>query len=211
MTIRTRAQKQWKKLYDEQKDPDRNFFDPKQNEYREIQAECPVWSHVRKSNPRRADGAARSLIFRRGYLYSEGGSDGTLSSGLLFVCFQRNIEKGFEHIKKHFLNNRNFPVPELRRSFSSVEFQRRSRPSQSTINGQLSEGTVSEEQHIRSKEQYNDMDTLNTGREGLSGPSELGLYPQGQIPVTVTLGGGYYFIPPIPKKRISEISEQFFY
>ena len=25
----------------------------------------------------------------------------------------------------------------------------------------------------------------------------------------LTLGGGYYFIPPIPKKRISEIGQQF--
>ena len=35
-------------------------------------------------------------------------------------------------------------------------------------------------------------------------------HPGGQIPATVTLGGGYYFIPPIPNKRISDLSEQFF-
>ena len=34
--------------------------------------------------------------------------------------------------------------------------------------------------------------------------------PWRQIPATVTLGGGYYFIPPIPNKRISDLSEQFF-
>ena len=27
---------------------------------------------------------------------------------------------------------------------------------------------------------------------------------------TLTLGGGYYFVPPIPNKRISDIGEQFF-
>jgi hypothetical protein len=55
-----------------------------------------------------------------------------------------------------------------------------------------------------------DPDSLNTGKDGLSGPSELGVYPQGEFPVTVTLGGGYYFIPPIPRKKVSEIGEQFF-
>ena len=55
-----------------------------------------------------------------------------------------------------------------------------------------------------------DPDSLNTGKDGLSGPSELGVYPHGQFPVTKTLGGGYYFMPPIPRKKISEIGEQFF-
>ena len=107
--IRNRARKKWKKLYDEQKDPDRKFFDPKQQQYRNIQIECPVWCHVRKSNPRQSQGAARSLIYRRGYLYIEGGGTGMFNSGLLFICFQRNIEKGFEYIKKEFLGNKNFP------------------------------------------------------------------------------------------------------
>jgi hypothetical protein len=56
-----------------------------------------------------------------------------------------------------------------------------------------------------------DPEIQNTGREGLAGPSELGVYPQGQPSITKTIGGGYYFIPPIPNKRISEITEQFFY
>ena len=55
-----------------------------------------------------------------------------------------------------------------------------------------------------------DDDTQNTGMDGLSGPSENGVYPQGQFPIATTIGGGYYFIPPIPNKKISEISEQFF-
>jgi hypothetical protein len=36
------------------------------------------------------------------------------------------------------------------------------------------------------------------------------VYPQGEVPITVTLGGGYYFIPPLPKKKSSDIGEQFF-
>jgi hypothetical protein len=50
----------------------------------------------------------------------------------------------------------------------------------------------------------------NTGKEGLAGPSELGVYPEEEVVITTPVGGGYYFIPPIPNKRISNISEQFF-
>lgn len=42
-------------------------------------------------------------------------------------------------------------------------------------------------------------DTQNTGKDGLSGPSENGIYPGGQFSITTTHGGGYYFIPPIQK------------
>jgi hypothetical protein len=42
------------------------------------------------------------------------------------------------------------------------------------------------------------------------GPSMLGVFPDGLPPITLTIGGGYYFIPPIPKKRISNVTEQFF-
>ena len=43
------------------------------------------------------------------------------SSGLLFICFQRDIQNGFEYIKKKLLNNKNFPVPEVRKNFSREE------------------------------------------------------------------------------------------
>ena len=59
--------------------------------------------------------------------------------------------------------------------------------------------------------QANFIEIQNTGREGLAGPSELGLYPQGQPRITTTIGGGYSFVPPIPNKKICEITEQFFY
>ena len=41
--------------------------------------------------------------------------DGKVSSGLLFICFQKNIARGFEYIKKELLNNKNFPVPQSRK------------------------------------------------------------------------------------------------
>ena len=53
-------------------------------------------------------------------------------------------------------------------------------------------------------------DMQNTGREGLAGPSQLGVSPRGDFVVTTTQGGGYYFIPPIPDRKISEIGQQFF-
>ena len=119
--IRRRAMAKWKNLYNQQKFPDTKFYDPAQTQFRGIQLECPVWSHVRKANPRQADGAANILIFRRGYLFTEDGANGKSNSGLLFICFQRDIEKGFEYIKKKFLNNKNFPVPEQRRNFNSAD------------------------------------------------------------------------------------------
>jgi len=201
----------WKKLYDEQKDPNRRFFDVNMTQYRGIQLQCPVWSHVRKSNPREADGAAKSLIFRRGYLFSERGLNGLFDSGLLFICFQRNIETGFELIKKKFINNKNFPVPNLRKNLNRRESE-----------SGLLHGLYTKDQ-LRKRMQGNsptspmtalktieDSGALSTGKDGLSGPSELGAHPEGQYPITVTLGGGYYFIPPIPHKKISEITEQFF-
>jgi Dyp-type peroxidase family len=209
--VRNQAKKQWKKLYDEQKDPDRKFFDPNRGQYRNIQLQCPVWSHVRKSNPRQADGAARSLIFRRGYLFLEGGSNGIFDSGLLFICFQRDIDKGFEYIKRNFLNNKNFPVPDQRKNFNTMELARRHQYGRFT-DTELKKGVVgphSTHYDFLVKASH-DPDAQNTGKEGLSGPSELGVHPEGQFPITVTLGGGYYFIPPIPNKKISEISEQFF-
>jgi len=52
--------------------------------------------------------------------------------------------------------------------------------------------------------------TQNTGREGLAGPSELGVNPTGQFLAIVLLGGGYYFVPPIPNKSMKDIGQQFF-
>jgi hypothetical protein len=122
---------------------------------------------------------------------------------LLFICFQRDIENGFEYIKKRLLNNKNFPVPEQRKNFNSVELEKRFQPNRRAISG------LSKFQNANHYSPYRDFEP-NTGKDGLSGPSELGVYPQGQTSITTTLGGGYYFIPPIPNKRTFDISEQFF-
>jgi hypothetical protein len=51
--------------------------------------------------------------------------------------------------------------------------------------------------------------TQNTGREGLSGPSQLGVVPTGLSLATETSGGGYYFVPPIPDKKYKDIANHF--
>ena len=177
-SVRRRAMAKWKNLYNQQKFPDTKFYDPTQTQFRGIQLECPVWSHVRKANPRQADGAANILIFRRGYLFTEDGANGKSNSGLLFICFQRDIENGFEYIKKKFLNNKDFPVPKPRKNFNSTELQKRRQQ------GRLTQAELQMSRNSITTKVTIDDDTQNTGRDGLSGPSENGVYPQGQFPIT---------------------------
>ncbi|MGK9175956.1 deferrochelatase/peroxidase EfeB [Yokenella regensburgei] len=52
-------------------------------------------SHIRLANPRTAESRS-SLMMRRGYSYSLGVTNsGQLDMGLLFVCYQHDLEKGF--------------------------------------------------------------------------------------------------------------------
>lgn len=55
----------------------------------------PLDAHIRLANPRIANNNA-GLILRRGYNYSRGvTSAGQLGMGLLFICFQANLDNGF--------------------------------------------------------------------------------------------------------------------
>lgn len=214
--IRRKARQLLNKLIEEQADPERRLFSEVKNA--RLRSECPVWSHIRKANPRQEDGAPKVLIYRRGYLFSEAAPNGRLVSGLLFICYQKDIAKGFEYIKKEFLNNKNFPVPQQRANFTDQELTRRhynARFSPAEIRGFSPRersllGLDSQKHYNRAVQDAEDSDAQNTGRDGLSGPSELGVYAPGYSLTSVTLGGGYYFIPPIPSRRIRNIGGQFF-
>lgn len=57
-------------------------------------------SHIRLANPRTPETEA-NLMMRRGYSYSLGVTNsGQLDMGLLFVCFQHDLEKGFLTVQK---------------------------------------------------------------------------------------------------------------
>ncbi len=60
----------------------------------------PLDAHIRLANPRTPESRA-NLMLRRGYSYSLGVTNaGQLDMGLLFVCYQADLEKGFLTVQK---------------------------------------------------------------------------------------------------------------
>jgi len=60
----------------------------------------PLDAHIRLANPRTPE-TQSNLMLRRGYSYSQGVSkSGQLEMGLLFVCYQHDLEKGFLTVQK---------------------------------------------------------------------------------------------------------------
>lgn len=60
----------------------------------------PLDAHIRLANPRTPE-TQSNLMLRRGYSYSLGVSkSGQLEMGLLFVCYQHDLEKGFLTVQK---------------------------------------------------------------------------------------------------------------
>ncbi|WP_158784468.1 iron uptake transporter deferrochelatase/peroxidase subunit [Pantoea sp. BAV 3049] len=60
----------------------------------------PMDAHIRLANPRTPE-TQNNLMLRRGYSYSLGVSNaGQLEMGLLFVCYQHDLEKGFLTVQK---------------------------------------------------------------------------------------------------------------
>lgn len=213
------AKEKLRKLLNEQGDPEKPFYDSEN-----FKNNVPAWSHVRKANPRQEklpDGKRidKKLIFRRGYIFTESGLNNRTVSGLLFISFQRDIENSFEFIKKNWLNEKQFPTPESRPfirhelskrhsqgRFSSEELERiRFDLSKRQVLG-LDDSDILKDKIGDTK----DHDTQNTGKEGLAGPSELGVNPKGEFLAIMPFGGGYYFIPPIPNRSIADIGQQFF-
>jgi deferrochelatase/peroxidase EfeB len=88
---------------------------------------CPRHAHIRKVNPRGTtpltslEKERRRRIVRRGIPYgkpvpainsdaAQTDPDPSAARGLLFMCFQANIEKQFEFIQRTWVDNPNFPV-----------------------------------------------------------------------------------------------------
>ena len=60
----------------------------------------PMDAHIRLANPRTSD-ADDHLMLRRPFNYSNGvAKNGQLDQGLLFICYQANLEKGFIEVQR---------------------------------------------------------------------------------------------------------------
>lgn len=85
--------------------PNRNDFDYTGDLFGE---RCPFHAHIRKVNPRTEDSRHRRIV-RRGVPYEEkSGRNGT-KKGLLFLCFQADIEKQFVFLQEAWANDESFP------------------------------------------------------------------------------------------------------
>jgi len=90
---------------------------------------CPFHAHIRKANPRGTtpltslEGEKRRRIARRGIPYGPpmtGAADNlpvddnpATPRGLLFLCFQANVEEQFEFIQRTWVDNKHFPTSVL--------------------------------------------------------------------------------------------------
>jgi deferrochelatase/peroxidase EfeB len=97
---------------------------PKQmNDFPFVDNVCPASAHIRKTNPQRIFGggigggndgdtrANRSRIIRNGIPYGTDYSATDLTKrGLLFACYQANIEDGFQNMQQTWCNEPKFPV-----------------------------------------------------------------------------------------------------
>jgi Dyp-type peroxidase family len=200
--VRNRARTILKKLVEDQSDPNTEFFSGTNPKYENIKLQCPPSSHVRRSNPRGEDGLPKKIIFRRGYLFMSDGERDRVSSGILFICFQKNIREGFEYIKKNFLKNISTQVPERRTTTKDTGLSALGLPE--TNVPYLNLGS-----YRRVLEEETNPNFYSTRRGGPSGPSKPGLASQSE-PLVRVLGGGYYFVPPVPARNFPAIAERFF-
>ena len=76
---------------------------------------CPHFAHIRKTNPRQdldTTDHKSHIMARRGIPFGQQvkGQDATEGVGLLFMSYQKSIEKQFEFIQKNWANTETFPT-----------------------------------------------------------------------------------------------------
>lgn len=75
---------------------------------------CPIGAHIRKTNPRNDQPGGRPAVnphrvIRAGIPYGpEISQDANAERGLLFACYQSNLDQGFAFIQKFWANNEAF-------------------------------------------------------------------------------------------------------
>jgi Dyp-type peroxidase family len=193
-SVRNAANNRLSRLLKDQTDPEKKIYSKNDTRSKRIQRMCPVWSHVRKANPRQVHGLPKRLIFRRGYLYTDGDTN---SSGILFICFQNDIKNSFESIKKEWLNHAGNGLEAGAPMQNEPPSASKKREARGTYK------RTSENKLIRKMEQG-----AYSHRPPMAFTSEP--HTSEEYFSTVSLGGGYYFIPPIPKKDLTLIAEPFF-
>lgn len=87
--------------------------------FKDTKRVCPMSAHIRKTNPRRMPGEGGSerrapftKIIRCGIPYGTDykGPEDTSTRGMLFACYQGNIENAFKQMQESWCNSEKFPT-----------------------------------------------------------------------------------------------------